>query len=114
MLLFSFLLPSFSFFVLSLISFSAVLSFTLSSSPPVYQIPLHFPMVVVPCVADMSALYDDTSDVEEAEHVDARDRKGVASSVTSPQGNVPRLPFFKKVTIAIVGMHQEIPLTVSS
>lgn len=50
----------------------------------------------------MSALYDDTSDVEEAEHVDARDRKGVASSVTSPQGNIPRLPFFKKVTIVIV------------
>ncbi|XP_053470935.1 voltage-dependent L-type calcium channel subunit beta-1 isoform X1 [Ictalurus furcatus] len=50
-----------------------------------------------PGTADMSALYDDTSDVEEAEHVDARDRKGVASSVTSPQGNIPRLPFFKKM-----------------
>ncbi|KAM9457277.1 voltage-dependent L-type calcium channel subunit beta-1 isoform 1-T1 [Clarias gariepinus] len=50
-----------------------------------------------PGTADISALYDDTSDVEEAEHVDARDRKGVAGSVTSPQGNVPRLPFFKKM-----------------
>ncbi|XP_058228981.1 voltage-dependent L-type calcium channel subunit beta-1 isoform X4 [Hemibagrus wyckioides] len=50
-----------------------------------------------PGTADMSALYDDTSDVEEAEHVDARDRKGVAGSVTSPQGNIPRLPFFKKM-----------------
>lgn len=63
----------------------------------------------------MSALYDDTSDVEEAENVDARDRKGVASSVTSPQGNIPRLPFFKKVTIVIVlkkKVHQEIPLIV--
>lgn len=50
----------------------------------------------------MSALYDDASDVEEAEHVDARDRKGVAGSVTSPQGNIPRLPFFKKVTIVTV------------
>ncbi|TSK77058.1 Voltage-dependent L-type calcium channel subunit beta-1 [Bagarius yarrelli] len=37
------------------------------------------------------------TDVEEAEHIDARDRKGVAGSVTSPQGNVPRLPFFKKM-----------------
>ncbi|KAF5903270.1 voltage-dependent L-type calcium channel subunit beta-1 isoform X2, partial [Clarias magur] len=50
-----------------------------------------------PGTADISALYDDTSDVEEVEHVDTRDRKGVAGSVTSPQGNVPRLPFFKKM-----------------
>lgn len=62
----------------------------------------------------MSALYDDTSDVEETEHVDARDRKGVAGSVTSPQGNIPRLPFFKKVTIVIARVHQEMLLTISS
>ncbi|XP_072548964.1 voltage-dependent L-type calcium channel subunit beta-1 isoform X2 [Salminus brasiliensis] len=53
-----------------------------------------------PGTADMSsALYDDSSDLEaeEAEPADTRDRKGVAGSVTSPQGNVPRLPFFKKM-----------------
>uniref|UniRef100_A0AAR2J1R5 Voltage-dependent L-type calcium channel subunit beta-2 n=1 Tax=Pygocentrus nattereri TaxID=42514 RepID=A0AAR2J1R5_PYGNA len=53
-----------------------------------------------PGTADMSsALYDDSSDLEaeEAEPVDMRDRKGVAGSVTSPQGNIPRLPFFKKM-----------------
>uniref|UniRef100_A0A3B4DW02 Voltage-dependent L-type calcium channel subunit beta-1 n=1 Tax=Pygocentrus nattereri TaxID=42514 RepID=A0A3B4DW02_PYGNA len=51
-------------------------------------------------LTDMSsALYDDSSDLEaeEAEPVDMRDRKGVAGSVTSPQGNIPRLPFFKKM-----------------
>lgn len=50
-----------------------------------------------------SAVYDDSSDLEaeEAEPVDTRDRKGVAGSVTSPQGTIPRLPFFKKVTVVI-------------
>lgn len=50
-------------------------------------------------------LYDDAldSDVEEVESADTRDHKGVGGSVTSPQGNLPRLPFFKKVTMAITG-----------
>lgn len=101
MLLFFLLLPSLSFFV-SLISFLPSFFASVSFLSPVYQIHLRLPIVSVPCIADISALYDDTSDVEEAEHVDARDRKGVAGSVTSPQGNVPRLPFFKKVIIVIV------------
>ncbi|TRY96564.1 hypothetical protein DNTS_007297 [Danionella cerebrum] len=52
-----------------------------------------------PGTADLSAgLYDDglDSDVEEIEPADTRDHKGVGGSVTSPQGNLPRLPFFKK------------------
>ncbi|TRY96566.1 hypothetical protein DNTS_007297 [Danionella cerebrum] len=53
-----------------------------------------------PGTADLSAgLYDDglDSDVEEIEPADTRDHKGVGGSVTSPQGNLPRLPFFKKM-----------------
>ncbi|XP_076853233.1 voltage-dependent L-type calcium channel subunit beta-1 isoform X4 [Brachyhypopomus gauderio] len=53
-----------------------------------------------PGTADMSsAVYDDSSDLEaeEAEPVDTRDRKAVTASVSSAQGNVHRLPFFKKM-----------------
>ncbi|XP_041943876.1 voltage-dependent L-type calcium channel subunit beta-1 isoform X3 [Alosa alosa] len=55
-----------------------------------------------PGTADFSAgLYDDALDleVEEAEPMaDARgDHRGGAGSVTSPQANIPRLPFFKKM-----------------
>ncbi|XP_056609047.1 voltage-dependent L-type calcium channel subunit beta-1 isoform X1 [Triplophysa dalaica] len=53
-----------------------------------------------PGTADLSlGLYDDAldSDVEEMETADTRDHKGVGGSVTSPQGNLPRLPFFKKM-----------------
>uniref|UniRef100_A0A8C2DJR8 Voltage-dependent L-type calcium channel subunit beta-1 n=1 Tax=Cyprinus carpio TaxID=7962 RepID=A0A8C2DJR8_CYPCA len=45
-----------------------------------------------------SGLYDDSdSEVEEVEPANTRDQKGVGGSVTSPQGNLPRLPFFKKM-----------------
>ncbi|XP_035380483.1 voltage-dependent L-type calcium channel subunit beta-1 isoform X7 [Electrophorus electricus] len=51
-----------------------------------------------PGTADMSsAVYDDSVDLEAEEPVDTRDRKGVAGSVTSPQGSIHRLPFFKKM-----------------
>ncbi|XP_051994372.1 voltage-dependent L-type calcium channel subunit beta-1 isoform X1 [Xyrauchen texanus] len=53
-----------------------------------------------PGTADLSpGLYDDAldSDVEEVEPADTRDHKGVGGSVTSPQGNLPRFPFFKKM-----------------
>uniref|UniRef100_A0A671Q3U9 Voltage-dependent L-type calcium channel subunit beta-1 n=1 Tax=Sinocyclocheilus anshuiensis TaxID=1608454 RepID=A0A671Q3U9_9TELE len=45
-----------------------------------------------------SGLNDDSdSDVEEVEPANTRDQKGVGGSVTSPQGNLSRLPFFKKM-----------------
>ncbi|XP_016427148.1 voltage-dependent L-type calcium channel subunit beta-1 [Sinocyclocheilus rhinocerous] len=52
-----------------------------------------------PGTADLSSgLYDDSdSEVEEVEPANTRDQKGVGGSVTSPQGNLPRLPFFKKM-----------------
>ncbi|XP_043090933.1 voltage-dependent L-type calcium channel subunit beta-1-like [Puntigrus tetrazona] len=52
-----------------------------------------------PGTADLSSgLYDDSdSEVEEVEPSNTRDQKGVGGSVTSPQGNLPRLPFFKKM-----------------
>ncbi|XP_016415469.1 voltage-dependent L-type calcium channel subunit beta-1-like [Sinocyclocheilus rhinocerous] len=52
-----------------------------------------------PGTADLSSgLYDDSdSDVEEVEPANTRDQKGVGGSVTSPQGNLSRLPFFKKM-----------------
>uniref|UniRef100_A0A8C1RF38 Calcium channel, voltage-dependent, beta 1 subunit n=1 Tax=Cyprinus carpio TaxID=7962 RepID=A0A8C1RF38_CYPCA len=50
-------------------------------------------------ISDLSSgLYDDSdSEVEEVEPANTRDQKGVGGSVTSPQGNLPRLPFFKKM-----------------
>lgn len=62
--------------------------------------PIHLP---IGPLADLSSgLYDDSdSEVEEVEPANTRDQKGVGGSVTSPQGNLPRLPFFKKVTLVI-------------
>lgn len=62
--------------------------------------PVHLP---IGPLADLSSgLYDDSdSEVEEVELANTRDQKGVGGSVTSPQGNLPRLPFFKKVTLVI-------------
>ncbi len=58
--------------------------------------PVHLP---IGPLADLSSgLYDDSdSEVEEVE----APQKGVGGSVTSPQGNLPHLPFFKKVTLVI-------------
>uniref|UniRef100_A0A8C1Y9L2 Voltage-dependent L-type calcium channel subunit beta-1 n=1 Tax=Cyprinus carpio TaxID=7962 RepID=A0A8C1Y9L2_CYPCA len=58
--------------------------------------PIHLP---IGPLADLSSgLYDDSdSEVEEVEPANTRDQKGVGGSVTSPQGNLPRLPFFKKM-----------------
>lgn len=81
----------------TLVSFSISLSPPLSCSIPSLK-PAHLP---IGPLADLSSgLYDDAldSDVEEVEPADTRDHKGVGGSVTSPQGNLPRLPFFKKVT----------------
>ncbi|KAK1798197.1 hypothetical protein P4O66_000690 [Electrophorus voltai] len=72
-------------------------------SIPHHQIPLppgpcHLLTGPAPHIADMSsAVYDDSVDLEAEEPVDTRDRKGVAGSVTSPQGSIHRLPFFKKM-----------------
>lgn len=76
-----------------------LVSFSISSPLLFYPLkPAHLP---IGPLADLSSgLYDDAldSDVEEVEPADTRDHKGVGGSVTSPQGNLPRLPFFKKVT----------------
>lgn len=62
--------------------------------------PVHLP---IGPLADLSSgLYDDSdSEVEEVEPANTHDQKGVGGSVTSPQGNLPHLPFFKKVTLVI-------------
>lgn len=92
LVLFCFTLSCFIFLPLFLLS-----CFFSASAPPTLPLPsAHVDMSTV--AFDVDPLDLDAEEPPESQG-DPRSSKGMSGSVTSPQANIHRLPFFKKVTL---------------
>lgn len=82
----------------SLLSFSVLLLSLSLSAPPVLPTPSSAHVDTSTVAFDVDPLDLDAEEPPEFQG-DPRSSKGMSGSVTSPQANAHRLPFFKKVTL---------------